>query len=66
LPYLFSPGYGIVNLNLGVTRDNLTLGVYAKNLLNWSNIIQYPSVNSVQQAYTVRPLTIGITATLKL
>lgn len=63
LNQLFSPGYGIANLNLGFTRDKLTVGVYAKNLFNWKNIIQYPSVNSVPEGYTVRPATIGVKAT---
>jgi outer membrane receptor protein involved in Fe transport len=62
LPHVFQPGYGIVNLNVGITRERLTAGLYAKNLLNWKNIIQYPSVNSVQEGYTVRPMTIGVTA----
>lgn len=62
LDQLFSPGYGIVNLNVGATHDKLTLGLYAKNLLNWKGIIQYPSVNSVPEGYTVRPMTIGVTA----
>ena len=62
LDHLFSPGYGIANLSLGATHDKLTLGLYAKNLLNWKGIIQYPSVNSVPEGYTVRPLTIGVTA----
>ena len=66
LPNLFQPGYGIVNLNVGITRDKLSVGLYAKNLLNWRNIIQYPSVNSVQEGYTVHPMTVGITATLQL
>ena len=50
LPHVFQPGYGIVNLSAGFTRDKLSVGLYAKNLLNWKNIIQYPSVNSVQKA----------------
>jgi iron complex outermembrane recepter protein len=66
LPNLFQPGYGIVNLNVGVTRGKLSVGLYAKNLLNWDHIIQYPSVNSVQEGYTVRPMTVGVTATLQL
>ncbi len=66
LPNLFQPGYGIVNLNVGVTRGKFSLGLYAKNLLNMDRIIQYPSVNSVQEGYTVRPLTIGVTASLQL
>ena len=66
LPNLFQPGYGIVNLNVGFTLDKLSVGLYAKNVLNWKNVIQYPSVNSVQEGYTVRPMTIGITAILQL
>jgi hypothetical protein len=66
LPHVFQPGYGIVNMSVGITRDKLSVGLYAKNLLNWKNIIQYPSVNSVQEGYTVRPMTVGIMATLEL
>lgn len=66
LDQLYSPGYGIVNLNVGLSLNKLTVGIYAKNLLNWKNIIQYPSVNSVPEGYTVRPATVGITATWSL
>ncbi len=48
---------------MGLTRDKLTVGFYAKNLFNWKNIIQYPSVNSMPEGYTVRPAPYGITAT---
>jgi iron complex outermembrane receptor protein len=65
LPHVFQPGYGIVNLSTGFTRDKLSVSLYAKNVLNWKNIIQYPSVNSVQQGYTVRPATFGIMAVLE-
>jgi iron complex outermembrane recepter protein len=65
LPNQYSPGYGIVNLNVGLKRDMLTVGLYAKNLLDWKNIIQYPSVLSVPEGYTVRPLTIGLTASIQ-
>src|SRR5580658_6877477 len=66
LPHVFQPGYGILNMSVGITHDKLSVGLYAKNLLNWKNIIQYPSVNSVQEGYTVRPMTVGITATINL
>lgn len=65
LANLFSPAYGIFNLNVGFTRDKLSMGLYAKNLFGSTTIIQYPSVNTVQEGYTVRPLTIGVTANLK-
>ena len=64
LPHVFQPGYGIVNLSTGFTRDKLSVSLYVKNLLNWKNVIQYPSVNSVQQGYTVRPATYGLTAVI--
>ena len=66
LPHVFQPGYGIVNVSAGITRDKVSVSLYAKNLLNWDHIIQYPSVNSVQEGYTVRPMTVGITATVQL
>lgn len=66
LPSRFSPGYGIVNLNIGFNRDRLTVGLYGKNLFGWKNIIQYPSVNSVREGYTVQPFTIGVTALLRM
>jgi iron complex outermembrane receptor protein len=66
VPHLFSPGYGVLNGSVEMTRNALKISLYAKNLLNWKNIIQYPSVNSVQEGYTVRPLTIGLAASLQL
>lgn len=61
-PYHYSPNYGVLNLNMGVTRKKLTLGLYGKNLANNKKIIQYPLVNTVQEGYTLRPLTVGVTA----
>lgn len=66
LTQLFQPAYGILNMSTGFTHDGLSVSLYAKNLLNWKNIIQYPSINSVQEGYTVRPMTVGITATMQL
>jgi outer membrane receptor protein involved in Fe transport len=63
---LFQPAYGILNMSAGFTRNGLSLSLYAKNLLNWKNIIQYPSVNSVQEGYTVRPMTVGLMATFQM
>ena len=53
-------------MSVGINRDKWSVSLYAKNMLNWTNIIQYPSVNSVQQAYTVRPATVGIVASVGL
>jgi outer membrane receptor protein involved in Fe transport len=66
LSHLFQPAYGILNMSAGFTRNGLSLSLYAKNLLNWKNIIQYPSVNSVQEGYTVRPMTVGLMATFQM
>jgi len=60
-PQHWSPNYGIFNLNLGVTQNKLAVGLYAKNLFDKKKIIQYPLVNTVQEGYTARPLTVGIT-----
>jgi iron complex outermembrane recepter protein len=61
----FSPGYGIANLNVGFIHERLTVGFFAKNLLDRKTIIQYPSVLSVSEGYSVRPLTGGITAAMQ-
>jgi outer membrane receptor protein involved in Fe transport len=64
--YHYSPAYGLLNINVGFTHDRLTLGLYAKNALDNHKIIQYPSVNTVQEGFTVRPFTVGLTALFKL
>ena len=62
----FSPAYGILNLSMGFTQKKFSFSLYAKNLLDNKQIIQYPSVNTVQEGYTVRPLTVGITASYQM
>ena len=61
----YSPNYGILNLNIGITQKKMSLALYAKNLLDSKKVIQFPSVNTVQEGYTVRPLTIGFTGSLQ-
>jgi hypothetical protein len=65
-PAYDQPGYGVLNASIGIRRDAFTLGLYAKNLADSSKIITRPSINFVEEAYTLRPLTAGIYATLKL
>jgi outer membrane receptor protein involved in Fe transport len=71
VPFHYNPAYGIVNAsvgflrrNLGESRKNLTVSLYAKNLLDSKKIIQYPSVFQVEEGYTVQPLTIGLSVSL--
>ena len=66
LPNVTSPNYGVLNLNIGFTRKKLSVGLYAKNLSDNKKVIQYPSVNSVQEGFTLRPLTIGVPASLQM
>jgi hypothetical protein len=64
-PAYDQPGYGVLNASIGIDSGNLMVSLYAKNLLDSSKIITRPSINFVEEAYTLRPLTAGIYATLK-
>jgi iron complex outermembrane recepter protein len=71
VPMHYNPGYGILNLSFGFMRHDvgpehqtLRVSLYAQNVLDNHRTIQYPSVFQVQEAYTVRPLTVGITVSL--
>jgi iron complex outermembrane receptor protein len=71
VPFHYNPSYGIVNASVGLlrrdigeSRKNLTVSLYAKNLLDSKKIIQYPSVFQVEEGYTVQPLTIGLSVSL--
>jgi outer membrane receptor protein involved in Fe transport len=41
------------------------VALYAKNLLDRKTILQSPQINSVIEAYTLRPRTVGLTAQIK-
>lgn len=71
VPVHYNPGYGILNLacgfmqhEIGSEHHTLTISLYAQNVLDNHRTIQYPSVFQVQEAYTVRPLTVGIAISL--
>jgi iron complex outermembrane recepter protein len=71
VPVHYNPGYGILNLAFGFMQQDvgsqhhtLRLSLYAQNVLDNHRTIQYPSVFQVQEAYTVRPLTVGFTVSL--
>jgi iron complex outermembrane receptor protein len=60
-PNYLNPGYGVLNASFGLSGKFIDLSVYAKNLGNDRKIIQEPEVNTVFEAYTVRPRTVGVT-----
>lgn len=60
-----NPGYGVLTLSATMVDKKTEFSVYAKNALNNQTIIQRPEVNTVFEGYTVRPLTVGLTAKLK-
>ena len=70
VPVHYNPGYGILNLafgfkqfDFGAEHHTLTVSLYAQNVLDNHRTIQYPlGVPQVQEAYTVQPLTVGITS----
>ena len=60
LPSYENKAYGVVNAQLGVDTDTWKIYLFAKNLFNNQIVYQQPTVASVTEGYTVRPLTIGI------
>lgn len=61
----YDPRYAVVDMSGGVEFDRFDVRLYAKNLTNDSTIIQKPNVNSVIEGYTLRPRTIGVSASMK-
>jgi iron complex outermembrane receptor protein len=57
--------FGVLNGSIGVRTDQLEVSLYAKNAANNQQIIQHPEINTVFEGYTLRPVTVGITATQK-
>jgi outer membrane receptor protein involved in Fe transport len=62
LPNYENAAYGIVNAQLGVNDEKWKIYLFAKNLLNDHTIYQQPTDSSITEGYTVRPLTVGISA----
>jgi len=60
LPNFENRAYGVVNAQVGVDTDTLKIYLFAKNLLNDHTIYQQPTIASVTEGYTVRPLTVGV------
>jgi iron complex outermembrane receptor protein len=64
-PNYRNPGYGVLNASFTLMSTMFDVSVYAKNLGNDRKIIQQPEVNTVFEAYTVRPRTVGLTLKLR-
>ena len=63
-PNFQDPAYSVLNASVGAQlRSGWTVSLYARNLLDNKIIIQRPVINSVTQAYTLRPATIGCNLT---
>lgn len=54
------PVYSVLNANIGVKLNSFEISLFAKNLLDDHKQIQHPAILSEYEAYTVRPLTVGL------
>jgi iron complex outermembrane recepter protein len=54
------PVYNVLNASIGADMGSMVVTLFAKNLLNQNKTIQRPSLLSVSEGYTVRPLTVGV------
>ncbi len=60
-----NPAYGTLNLSAGISTERYDLTLYAKNATDDRTIIQRPQINTVVEGYSLRPLTVGITAKIR-
>ena len=56
------PGYFSADTSLGLHVDRWEFSLFAKNLTNNYKVLQKPSIQGVNEAYYLRPRTIGVTA----
>jgi outer membrane receptor protein involved in Fe transport len=56
------PSYFTADASTGLTFDRWEFTLFVKNLNNTKKVIQQPSIQSVSEAYYLRPRTIGLTA----
>jgi|HubBroStandDraft_1064217.scaffolds.fasta_scaffold00146_36 iron complex outermembrane receptor protein len=61
----YNPPYAVANASIGIVADRYEVALFAKNLFDNETIIQKPEINTVVEAYTVRPLTVGLSAKYK-
>ena len=55
-----NPLASVLNANVGIDTGSLQVSLYAKNLLNDRKIIQRPTIEQLTSAYTLTPLTVGL------
>ncbi|HEY9066656.1 MAG TPA: TonB-dependent receptor [Burkholderiaceae bacterium] len=56
------PAYATADAGMGFSLDRWEFTLFAKNLTNNRKVIQQPSIQGVNEAYYLRPRTIGVTA----
>jgi len=61
----YNPPYGILNASVSMQTESYEISLYAKNLGDDRTIIQRPTIDTVVEGYTVRPLTVGVSAKFK-
>ena len=59
------PVYSVLGGRIGTDIDNWEIALYGQNLLDSYKIIQRPADNYVPGGYTIRPRTIGLSASVK-
>lgn len=61
----YNPSYGVLNASIGFESEQYDVSLFAKNLGDDRTIIQRPQINTVIEGYTVRPLTVGVSAKIR-
>src|SRR5262249_38483113 len=56
------PAYVNADASTGLTFDRWEFTLFVKNLANYQKIIQRPSIQGVDEAFYLRPRTIGVSA----
>jgi iron complex outermembrane recepter protein len=56
----YNPAYDTVNASIGLESDRYEFTLFAKNLFDNTQIIQRPELNTVIEAFALRPLTVGL------
>ena len=64
-PDYLRPDYNVVNMAAGIDYRQFEVSVFAKNMLDNTQIIQHPALLFVNEGYTLRPLTVGARVLVK-